>query len=45
MQKIIRIPSNFKLIQDGAFFSYHAQDGSIVLKPAELKTQRKTERK
>jgi hypothetical protein len=45
MQRIIRIPSNFKLIQDGAFFSYHAPDGSIVLKPAKLKAQRESERK
>jgi len=41
MQRIIRIPSGFKLIQDGAYFSYHARDGSIILKPAKPKSERK----
>jgi hypothetical protein len=42
-QRIIRIPSSFKLIHDGAFISHHAQDGSIILKPVEAKTRRKHE--
>ncbi len=40
-QRLIRIPSNFKFIQDGAYISHHAQDGSIILKPVEAKAQRK----
>lgn len=41
MQRLIRIPSSFKLIQDGAYISHHAQDGSIILKPVEAKAPRK----
>ncbi len=40
-QRIIRIPINFKFIQDGAYISHHTKDGSIILKPVEAKARRK----
>ncbi len=40
-QRIIRIPSSFKFIQDGAYISHHTKDGLIILKPVEAKAPRK----